>query len=161
MLPKLSTFLWAGGSAVAAAATAIAVPDVPVNGTTASVLGTVVAGVVYGALALRKRLSSDGLEAKVNSTAGELLNRLTKERDDAMQDARAAWSSKNADSLELGELRAKVGYLEEQLRVNLQAMTELRRGVQVVGRTVDAVKGRMEETTKQLGTTGPAPLGKD
>lgn len=158
MIGKFTTLLWVFASVAATAATAVTVPDVPVNGTTASLLGTGVGAIVYAALALRKRMSSDGLGVKANTSAGDMLDRLTRERDEAAKDARAAWASKNADSLELGTLRAENAYLKEQLRVNHELVATIRKGVQNVGQQVDNVKNRMAKTEARLTNSGNAPL---
>jgi hypothetical protein len=156
--------LWCG---IVTAATAATVPEVPLNGTTASVLGTVVAAVVIAAMKLRSKLSRDGVDRSADGYLKDALAHANGERDQFKSeiatlkaDARAAWSSKNADALELGELRAQVKFLTETLRTNNEAMAEIRRGVQQVGRNVDRVKDRQDSTIAELGKSDRSPLGK-
>lgn len=156
--------LWCG---LVTAATAATVPEVPLNGTTAGVLGTVVAAVVVAAMKLRSKLSRDGVDRSADGYLKDALSNANLEREQfraeivtLKREAREAWSSKNADSLELGELRAQVKFLSETLRINNEAMAEIRRGVQLVGRNVDAVKDRQDSTIAELSKSNPSPLGK-
>jgi hypothetical protein len=166
MIRNLTTGFWAAVfSGAAAAATAVSVsnvvPDSPINSTTAGLLGTGVAGLVWAALQLRRKMSRDNLDMKADRTAFEMLDRTQKERDDAVKDARLAWASKNADSMELGQLRAENAYLKEQLRATQDMVSTIRRGVLEVGKNVDNVQTRMEKTAQKLTNSGSAPLGKE
>lgn len=163
MIRKITTGFLGLFSALATAATAAAVnsaiPDSPVSGTTAGWIGTGVAAVIWAALQLRRKMSRDGLDMKGDRAGIDMLERAQKERDQAVADARAAWATKNADSLELGQLRAENAYLKEQLRANAELVAAIRRGVQDVGQKVDTVKGRMDTAEKRLTNSGNAPLG--
>lgn len=121
-------------------------------------VGSFVGAVIMAVLYMRRRLPKDKLEALKDRTEGLMLNEARADREKAMADAREAWSQLNAMQRTFGELKAENGYLKEQLRVNLELVTEMRRGVQNVGRTVDTVKGHMEETTKRVGSSGITPL---
>lgn len=163
--------LGAGGvsllSGLATAATAAVIPDIPVNGTTAGVLGGGVAVIVAAAMKLRSIWSRDGVGRgaddyvqKALAHANSERDQFKAERDQLTQDARAAWSSNNADALELGRLRAQVEFLTEALRVNNEMMAEIRRGVQFVGQKVDRVKDRQDSTLAELSKSDRANLGK-
>lgn len=135
-----------------------------VNATTASVLGTAVAGLVYAGLQLRKRLSRDNVDMKADSYVQQALEQSQKnealardERNRAMDEARSAWSSKNADATLIGELRTENRMLKEQLSAMQQQVLAIRRGVQSVGQNVDTLKNSVEETQQRV--TGNAPLG--
>lgn len=154
-----------GGMTAAIAQTVVAGGSaVPVDATTASVLGTVVAGVVYAGLQLRKRLSRDSVDMKADSYVQQALDQSQKnealareERNRAMEEARSAWSSKNADSRQIGELLAENRMLKEQLLTMQKQVLTIRRGVQSVGQNVDSLNDSVEETRQRV--TGNAPLG--
>lgn len=130
----------------------------PVSPEKVAGVGSFVGACIMAVLYMRRRLPKDKLEALKDRTEGLMLNEARADRDKAMADAREAWSQLNAMQRTYGELTAENNYLKEQLRVNLELVTEMRRGVQSVGQITDRVKGRMEETTKRIGSSGAAPL---
>lgn len=135
------------------------------NAAIAQWLGYGVVALVAGGLALRQFLSKAGVSLSADSYYKQALDsasareaELKKERDQALAEARTAWASKNADALELGQLRAQVGFLQDQLQQANTTITEIRRGVQAVGQKVDAVK---RGTDKALSDSGLAPLSRE
>lgn len=164
-IAALLAAILSGGVTVAIAQTVTAgVAGSEVNATTASVLGTAVAGLVYAGLQLRKRLSRDNVDMKADSYVQQALEQSQKdaalardERNRAMDEARSAWSSRNADATLIGELRTENRMLKEQLSAMQQQVLAIRRGVQSVGQNIDSLKNSVEETQQRV--TGNAPLG--
>lgn len=132
-----------------------------VNGETAGWLGMAVATLVSGVLWLRRRTSRDGVELIKDRTEGKLLQTAIDERDKAMAQARDAWSQRTADAGALGQLRAENEYLKRELAAAQQLVTDIRRGVQEVGRKVDETQSNLQAVERRTGKTDPAPLGRD
>lgn len=152
-------------SALSQTVTEVVLPSGGGNAAIAQWIGYGVGALVVGGLSLRHFLSKAGVSLSADSYYKQALDsasareiELKKERDQALAEARTAWASKNADALELGELRARVKFLEEQLQQANATITEIRTGVQQIGRKVDTVK---RDTDKVLNDSGLAPLGKE
>ncbi len=160
----LAAVLSGGLASAVVRAAGDAVPGA-VDGSLAQLIGWGTGGLVVAGLWLRSKLSRDGVALKADSYLKDALDRATlneaelkKERDQALADARAAWASKNADALELGQLRAQVDFLQQQLQQANATIGEIRRGVQAVGQKVDAVK---RGTDKALSDSGLVPLSRE
>jgi hypothetical protein len=160
--------LFSGGVTAAIAQTVASSPggsSFPVDAATAGWLASAVTAFVVAGLRLRKVMSRDGVDRKADSYLQQALDQAkaneaaARERESkAMEEARKAWASKNADSLELGSLRTENRLLKEQLDAMSQQVITIRRGVQSVGQNVDTLKNSVEQTQTRI-NTGAAPLG--
>lgn len=74
---------------------------------------TAIFTLIGGLMWLRRRYSQDGLAVKKETTEGNLLEIVIKERNAAMDDAREAWARRAADAELIGKLSAEVEALTQ------------------------------------------------
>lgn len=134
-------------------------PAPPVTGETAGWLGGSVMTLVGLILYLRRKTSRDGVELIKDRTEGALLKTALEERDNAMRMANEAWAKANADAGRIGQLTAENEYLKRELSDARAQITEIRQGVQQIGRKVDATQSSLATVERRVGNTVPAPLG--
>lgn len=85
--------------------------SIPTNTEVTTWLG-VIGTAVVAALAMWVRASKANATVKKQNVEGDLYERLVKERDDAMRDAREAWATRTHDAEQIARLIAR----EEALR---------------------------------------------
>lgn len=131
----------------------------PVSKEAVGGIGFFVASAIGAVLYLRRRLPKDKLEALKDRTEGLMLNEARAERDKAIADSRDAWSQLNAMQYKQGALTAENEYLKRELNDARALVTEIRQGVQQVGRRVDATESNLKAVERRVGSTNPSPLG--
>lgn len=126
------------------------IPALPVNGETATVVGSGVVGLIFSILFLRRKTSRDKLEILKDGTEGLMLRTAIDERAKAMQDARDAWSEKTSDARIIGQITAENEYLKRELAAAQEQIARIRRGVQVIGHNVDRVEEGLSKASNNL-----------
>lgn len=130
----------------------------PVSKEIVGSIGGFVGAAIVAVMYLRRRLPRDKLEALKDRTEGQFLAQIIAERDKAIADAREAWSQLNAMQRESGRLNSETEYLKRELEGARALVTEIRQGVQQVGRKVDAAENNLKTVEQRNGNSGPAPL---
>jgi predicted nucleic acid-binding Zn-ribbon protein len=75
-----------------------------------------------------------------------------------MRMSNEAWAKANADAGRIGQLTAENEYLKRELSDARAQITEIRQGVQQIGRKVDATQSSLATVERRVGNTVPAPL---
>jgi predicted nuclease with TOPRIM domain len=104
-------------------------------------IGGAVSGLVLGGLWMRTRVPRDNLEIKGNTTAIEMLTRLTAESARYASDAKEAAAQRIADAKEIGKLSSENQRLQHELNNTNQR--------------VIALQTRVEKLTKLIATYEP------
>lgn len=133
------------------------IPALPVTPETVGFMGSGIIGMILTILFLRRKTSRDKLEILKDGTEGLMLKTALEEKDKAMADARQAWSSKTDDARLIGQLTAENDYLKRELKVALEQLAEIRKGVQAVGQKVDRTKTDLDTASRNV-SSGFTPL---
>lgn len=124
-------------------------------------LVTAVLSIGAGIMWFRRRLSNDRLDAEKNRVEHSLLEVLTKERTEAMADARAAWEQRASDAKLIGKLTAEVEGLHK-LNEKINAEVELLRVLnEKQGAEIRSLRREFDDVLRQLKNCAICPLRKE
>lgn len=113
---------------------------------------------VYGLMWLRKKYSADVLDVRRNAGEGDLLQVLSQERNQAMNDARQAWATRAEDAKLIGQLSTEVAGLKELNHKTNNEVALLRLVNDKNQLEIAALRTSMDQTIAQVKACATCPL---